>query len=71
MKALHIDAESGNAVLLVTPSGRTMMFDTGQPGEEFLNRILKVLGIAGVKQLDYVVTSHYHWDHYGTIRVRV
>jgi competence protein ComEC len=62
-----IDAEVGNAVLLVTPSGQAMMLDTGQPGQAFVDRALKVIELAGVRQLDYVVISHYHWDHYGTV----
>ncbi len=62
-----IDAEVGNAVLVVTPSGQAMMLDTGQPGQEFVDRAMKAIELAGVKQLDYVVISHYHWDHYGTV----
>jgi len=62
-----IDVDHGNAVLLVTPSGQSMMFDTGQPGDNFVSRILDVFQKAGVKRLDYVVVSHYDWDHYGTI----
>jgi competence protein ComEC len=62
-----IDVDHGNAVLIVTPSGRTLMFDTGQPGEPYVNRILAAMQQAGAKQLDYVVISHYDWDHYGTV----
>jgi competence protein ComEC len=62
-----IDVDHGNAVLIVTPTGKTLMFDTGQPGEKYVNRILAVMQQAGVKQLDYVVISHYDWDHYGTV----
>jgi beta-lactamase superfamily II metal-dependent hydrolase len=62
-----IDTELGNAVLVVTPSGQAMMLDTGQPGDEFVDRVMKVIRMAGVKQLDYVIVSHYHWDHFGTI----
>ena len=62
-----IDVDHGNAVLIVTPSGQSMMFDTGQPGDKYVNRILAALQLAGVKQIDYVVISHYDWDHYGTV----
>lgn len=62
-----IDTELGNAVLVQTPSGQAMMFDTGQPGDAFVDRVLQVIRLAGVKQLDYVIVSHYHWDHFGTI----
>ncbi len=62
-----LDADLGNAVLVVTPSGQAMMLDTGQAGEKYVNRILAAMHDAGVKQLDYVIVSHYHWDHYGTV----
>lgn len=62
-----IDVDWGNAVLIATPSGQAMMFDTGQPGQKYVNRILTVIQKAGVKQLDYVVTSHYHSDHVGNV----
>ena len=62
-----IDVDHGNAVLLVSPSGESMMFDTGQPGDKYVNRILAAFEKAGLKKLDYVVVSHYDWDHYGTV----
>lgn len=62
-----IDTDLGNSVMVVTPSGQAMMLDTGQAGEKYVNRILEAMKVAGVKQLDYVIVSHYHWDHYGTV----
>jgi competence protein ComEC len=62
-----IDVDHGNAVLIVTPSGRTLLFDTGMPGERYVNRVLAAIAQAGAKQIDYVVISHYDWDHYGTV----
>jgi beta-lactamase superfamily II metal-dependent hydrolase len=62
-----IDVDHGNAVLLVTPGGQSMLFDSGQPGDVYVNRILSAMQTAGLKQLDYVVISHYDWDHYGTV----
>jgi len=62
-----IDVDHGNAVLLVTPSGQSLLFDSGQPGDKYVNRVLAVIEKAGLKQLDYVIISHYDWDHYGTI----
>ena len=47
-----IDVDWGNAVLITTPSGQAMMFDTGQPGQMFVDRILAVIQKAQVKQLD-------------------
>jgi beta-lactamase superfamily II metal-dependent hydrolase len=62
-----IDVDHGNAVLLVTPAGESLMFDTGQAGDKYVDRIMKVIRLAGLKQLDYVVVSHYDWDHYATV----
>ena len=42
-----IDAEVGNAILVVTPSGQAMMLDTGQPGQAFVDRALKIIDLAG------------------------
>jgi beta-lactamase superfamily II metal-dependent hydrolase len=53
-----IDVDHGNAVLVVTPSGKTLMFDTGQPGEKYVDRILAVMQRAGAKQFDYLVIGH-------------
>jgi beta-lactamase superfamily II metal-dependent hydrolase len=62
-----IDARLGNAVLVVTPAGEAMLIDAGPAGSDITARILAAMQDAGVKQLDHVVVSHYHWDHFGTI----
>jgi competence protein ComEC len=61
------DCDHGNALLLVTPDGKSLLFDASQPGDVYVNRILSVARTAGLKQIDYVVISHYDWDHYGTV----
>src|ERR1035438_2541692 len=62
-----IDVDHGNAVLVVTPSGESMLLDSGPSGHLYTDRILATRKDAGVKQIDYFVVSHYHWDHFGTI----
>ena len=42
-----------------------MLLDTGNPGDRDVDRIMAVLGDAGVKQIDYMVLTHYHVDHVG------
>jgi len=59
------DTEGGKATLFVTPSGETVLEDTGNPGERDLSRILEVIGVAGVKKIDYLISTHYHQDHVG------
>ncbi len=60
-----MDMEGGHATLYVSPSGQSMLIDTGSPGDRDVDRIMAVLEAAGVKQIDYMVLSHYHGDHVG------
>lgn len=60
-----IDVEGGAATLFITPAGETVMIDSGNPGARDLDRIMAVLGEVGVKELDYLVSTHYHVDHIG------
>ena len=62
------DTEGGKATLYVSPSGETVLVDTGNPGERDLGRIMTVLTAAGVKQIDYLVSTHYHRDHIGGLQ---
>src|SRR5262249_138952 len=56
-------AKGHNATVLVAPSGESAMLDAGLPNQA--PRVLELLKQAGVKQLDYLVNTHYHADHYG------
>jgi beta-lactamase superfamily II metal-dependent hydrolase len=62
------DTEGGKATLFVSPSGETVLVDTGNPGDRDLNRILEVLRAAGVKRIDYLISTHYHRDHIGGLQ---
>ena len=67
-KALEIwvvDVEGGKAALFVTPTGQTAIIDTGFPGARDIDRIMAAIADAGVKQIDYLVSTHYHVDHVG------
>jgi beta-lactamase superfamily II metal-dependent hydrolase len=67
-KALEIfvaDTEGGKAVLYASPSGQTLMIDSGNPGGRDTERIMAMLTDAGVKQIDYLISTHYHVDHIG------
>jgi beta-lactamase superfamily II metal-dependent hydrolase len=61
----YIDTEGGQATLFVSPSGQTALVDTGNPGERDAQRIMQAVAAAGVKQIDYLVITHYHADHVG------
>jgi competence protein ComEC len=60
-----IDTEGGSAVLFVTPTGESILIDTGNPGERDSSRIIKAAQSAGLKTIDHLVTTHYHVDHFG------
>lgn len=66
-----IDVEGGKSVLVVSPTGESMLFDAGWPAsgnrEASTGRIISALKGAGLKQLDYLVISHFDMDHLGDV----
>ena len=70
-KALDIyivDVEGGNATLFVTPSGESVLIDTGNAGGATgrdPGRIMDAVKDAGLQQIDHLITTHYHGDHFG------
>src|SRR6266853_5272092 len=77
-----IDTEGGQATLFVSPSGQSMLVDTGFPGNQGAatpaesnapgltrdaDRIMAVMKLANVNVLDYVVITHFHGDHAGNV----
>ena len=61
----YVDVEGGAATLLIAPSGESMLVDTGHPGTVDAGRIAAAAADAGLEQIDYLVTTHYHLDHVG------
>jgi competence protein ComEC len=63
-----VDVEGGNAVLFVAPSGESVLIDTGNAPPSAVrdaDRIVAAAKDAGITQIDHVITSHYHGDHFG------
>jgi competence protein ComEC len=61
-----IDTEGGAATLIVTPSGESLLVDTGYAdGNRDAKRIFAAAQQAGLRKIDHVVISHYHQDHTG------
>lgn len=63
-----IDVEGGAATLLVTPTGESVLIDSGYPDNlgRDKNRIISVArDVAGLSKIDHAVVSHWHRDHYG------
>ncbi|MGA2100736.1 MAG: MBL fold metallo-hydrolase [Candidatus Sulfotelmatobacter sp.] len=69
LQIYFIDVEGGQATLIVSPSGQSLLIDTGWPGYEGrdADRIVATARQAGLKQLDYVLITHYHRDHVGGV----
>ena len=63
-----IDVEGGNSQLYVSPSGESVLIDTGNAGAAAVrdaDRIVAAVRDAGLKQIDHLITTHYHGDHVG------
>src|SRR5712671_4611941 len=69
LEIYFIDVEGGQATLVVSPSKQTMLIDSGWPGFNMrdANRIAAAAKHAGVKQIDYLVITHFHSDHVGGV----
>jgi len=78
-KPLHvvsIDVEGGGGTLLVTPQGKSVLFDTGWPAgvrgapqpQSSADRIVAAARRLGVEKIDYLIITHYHLDHVGGIQ---
>jgi competence protein ComEC len=67
LRIFFIDVEGGQATLLVTPSGKSVLIDAGWVGGRDADRIVSAAKTAGLKQIDYVVITHFHQDHVGGV----
>jgi beta-lactamase superfamily II metal-dependent hydrolase len=69
LKIYFIDVEGGQCTLIVTPKGESILVDTGWPGNDSRDaeRIAKQAKKAGIKQIDWLLITHYHTDHVGGI----
>ena len=65
-----IDVEGGGATLFVSPAGETLLIDTGNGGQAAArdaSRIMDAVRDAGVTEIDHLITTHWHGDHYGAM----
>jgi competence protein ComEC len=63
-----IDVEGGNATLFVAPSGESLLIDTGNAGAAAVRdagRIVEAIRDAKLQQIDHLIITHWHGDHFG------
>src|SRR5216117_16438 len=63
-----VDVEGGNATLYVAPSGESVLIDTGNggaAGPRDPERIMAAAKDAGLTQIDHLINTHWHGDHFG------
>jgi competence protein ComEC len=64
-----IDAEGGQATLIVTPAGESLLIDSGwdEGDGRDAKRIMASVRAAGLRQIDYLLITHFHSDHDGGV----
>jgi len=68
LRIYAIDVEGGGATLVVSPTGESMLIDSGSPGaaaERDSARIAAAMRDAGLSKIDDLLTTHYDSDHVG------
>jgi competence protein ComEC len=72
LQMVSIDVEGGGGTLFLTPEGKSLLIDTGNPEQSRATgdnpssaRIAAAASALGIKKIDYLFTTHYHGDHIG------
>ena len=72
LQMISVDVEGGGGTVFVTPNKRVVVIDTGNPDASGATgkypssqRIVDAIKAAGGSKVDYLITTHYHGDHYG------
>jgi beta-lactamase superfamily II metal-dependent hydrolase len=80
LQFFFIDVEGGQSTLIVTPERHSLLIDTGwagdgsgfRPGDPHeardANRIVAAARDAGITQIDFLLITHFHVDHDGSVK---
>lgn len=64
----HMDVGQGDGAVLISPGGQVVLFDAGEDLKtRDCSQEISYLDQLGVKHIDYVFISHYHFDHIGCV----
>ena len=69
LRSAAIDVEGGQATLFVSPTGQSLLIDTGwdKNNGRDADRIVAAAKAMGLSRIDTVLLTHYHDDHIGGI----
>lgn len=69
LRMVFVDTEGGQATLIVTPRGESLLVDAGFPGNNGRDsdRIVAAARRLGLQKIDYLLITHYHLDHVGGV----
>ena len=68
LEIYFIDVEGGQATLIVTPAGQSLLIDAGYGRtSRDPERILAAAREAGIERIDYLLVTHFHGDHVGGV----
>lgn len=67
LELVAVDVGQGDALLVRTPSGKVILWDTGplRRIEQLEFSLLPVFSKLGVRRIHHLIISHPHWDHMG------
>jgi beta-lactamase superfamily II metal-dependent hydrolase len=64
----HMDVGQGDGAILISPNGQVVVFDVGEDlKKRDCTKPVSYLDQLGIKHIDYLYVSHYHFDHIGCI----
>ncbi|MDQ7798340.1 MAG: Ig-like domain-containing protein [Candidatus Edwardsbacteria bacterium] len=65
LKIICLDVGQGDATLVLSPSGKSLLFDAGETGKGYGKIWPFLRDSVNLHHLDYTAVNHYHEDHIG------